>query len=186
MPERLTVHLNRAEQRDVAPEATALETDRSFVLEFENHGDPLHVHVQLDEALDAVADPAASQVYVDEGETRNLEISVDDDHPDVEGALTLATGYGKTETTIDVTLTDRRKDGGPTVAVDETLSEKRESEVTQGGPQGEDLREFALATVGVLLAAAVALLVSDSAALLVGLLALAGGIVAGVYVLRSG
>lgn len=186
MRERLPVHLNRAEPRDVATEAAALETDRSFVLEFENHGDSLHVHVQLDEALDDVADPAASQVYVEEGETRNLEITVDPDHPDVEGELTLSTGYGKTETTIDVSLTDRRKDGGPTVAVDESLSEKREQADTASGPEGEDLREFALATVGVLVAAAIALLVSDSAAIVVGVLAVLGGIAAGIYVLRTG
>lgn len=182
MPERLTVHLNREELRDVAPEATALETDRSFRLAFENHGGPVHVHVRPDDALGAVAEPAESQVYVDEGETRTLPVDVSGNRS-VEGELQLATGYGAEETTIDVTITDRRKDGGPTVAVDNSLGEKQQVETETGQTAGDGLREFVLAGVGVVVAAAVALAVSDSAAILVGVLALLGGVAAAMYVL---
>jgi hypothetical protein len=183
VPERLTVHLNREGLRDVAPEATALETDRSFALVFENHGGPVHVHVKPDESLESVATPSESQVYVDEGETRNLEVTVPDGGAG-EGELSLSTGYGAEERTIDVTISDRRKDGGPTVAVDNSLSEKQQVETETTQPAGDGLREFVLAGVGVVVAAAIALAVSDSAAIFVGVLALLGGVATAIYMLR--
>lgn len=182
MPERLTVHLNREGLRDVAPEATVLETDRTFELSFENHGGAVHVHVQPDEGLEAVADPAESQVYVDEGETRNFEIAVPDDRAGG-GELALSTGYGAEETTIDVSIIDRRKHGGPTVAVDNSLGEKQQVETEANQATGDGLREFVLAGVGVVAAVGIALAVSDSAAIFVGVLALLGGIGTAIYLL---
>jgi hypothetical protein len=183
VPERLTVHLNREGLRDVAPEATALETDRSFVLAFENHGGPVHVHVKPDQSLGAAAEPAESQVYVDEDETRTLEVAVPPERT-AEGELSLSTGYGAEETTIAVTITDQRKDGGPTVAVDNALGEKQQVETETDQTAGDGLREFVLAGVGVVVAAAIALAVSDSAALFVGVLALFGGVGTAIYMLR--
>jgi len=140
VPETLTVHLNREEPRDVAPEAASLETDRSFVLRFVNHGGPLHVHLHLDEALGAVARPSSTQVYVAEEATTDVEVAIPPGHDPVKGYVDLVTGYGAQEARLNVTVTAERKDGGPEVAVDETLAEKQSAETDagddhRGGPQ---------------------------------------------------
>lgn len=186
MPERLSVHLNRDHPRDLQPEAASLETDRSFVLVFENHGGPVHVHLRLDDALAAVADVAATQVYVDEGETRGVEIAIPADHPPAKGYVELSTGYGAEQARVNVTVTDKRKDGGPDVAVDESLSEKAEP---TGDEDSVALADVALptaaATAVVVVAAALTVSISDSVAVLVGVLALLGGVGVAAYVLST-
>ncbi|GAA0289098.1 DUF7524 family protein [Halobacterium noricense] len=186
MPERLSVHLNRDHPRDLQPEAASLETDRSFVLVFENHGGPVHVHLHLDDALAAVADIAATQVYVDEGETRGVEISIPSDHPPTKGYVELSTGYGAEQARVNVTVTDKRKDGGPDVAVDESLSEKSEP---VGDEESVALADVALPTAAaaavVVVAAALTLSISDSVAMLIGVLALLGGVGVAAYVLAT-
>ena len=185
MPESLSVHLNREEPRAVVPEAASLETDRSFVLRFVNHGGPLHVHLHLDEALDAVAQPATTQVYVDEEVTRDVEIVVPLGHGPAKGYVDLVTGYGAEEARVNVTVTDERKDGGPEVAVDDTLAEKQAEETDDTRSRTDGVRTLALAAGGVVLAAAVALAVSDSLALLVGVLALLAGVAVAGYTLYA-
>jgi hypothetical protein len=182
VPERLTVHLNREGLRDVAPEATTLETDRTFELAFQNHGGAVHVHVKPNADLEPVAEPAETQVFVGEDETRTLEVAVPDGGTG-DGELALSTGYGAEETTIDVSITDRRKDGGPSVAVDNSLGEKQEVDTQGTQPASDGLREFVLAGVGVVVAAGIALAVSDSAAIFVGVLAVLGGVGTAIYML---
>jgi len=181
---RLAVHLNRDGPREVAPEAARLETDRSFVLAFENHGGPLHVHLHVDDALARVARPASTQVYVEEQETRLVEVTIPPDHEPVKGYIDLVTGYGAEEARVNVTVTAERKDGGPDVAVDETLSEKQQVEVERESSRPGDVAWPAVgAGVGVVVAAALALVVSDALAVLVGVLGLLAGVAAAVHVL---
>ncbi|MXR21625.1 DUF7524 family protein [Halobacterium bonnevillei] len=184
MPERLAVHLNRDHPRDVDPEAAALETDRSFVLEFVNHGGPVHVHLHLDDALAAVADPAATQVYVESEERRGVEITVPPSHPPAKGFVELSSGYGKEKARVNVTLTDERKDGGPDVAVDESLGEKSVSvEQSASSSIAEAVVPVVAATVLVVLAAAVAVTVSESLAPVLGVLALLAAVGVAAYLL---
>ncbi|WP_336037474.1 DUF7524 family protein [Halobacterium yunchengense] len=168
MPERLVVHLNREHPRDVEPEAAVLETDRSFVLEFVNHGGPIHVHLQLDDGLATVATPAANQVYVEADQRRGVEVSIPPDHPPAKGYVELSTGYGAEKARVNVAVTDERKDGGPDVAVDESLAEKADVEDDQS-PRLTDVARPVVAAAGlVAVAVVVALAVSDSLAVLVG------------------
>jgi len=183
VPETLTVHLNREEPRDVAPEAASLETDRSFVLRFVNHGGPLHVHLHLDEALGAVARPSSTQVYVAEEATTDVEVAIPPGHDPVKGYVDLVTGYGAQEARLNVTVTAERKDGGPEVAVDETLAEKQSAETDAGGTTTEGVRNLVLAGGSVVLAAALALAVADSLALVLGVLALLAGVAVAAYLL---
>ena len=179
MPETLSVHLNREEPRDVAPEAASLETDRSFVLSFENHGGPVHVHLHLNDALAAVARPTTTQIYVESGETRRVEISLLPDHTPVKGYVDVSTGYGAEKARVNVAVTDPRKDGGPDVAVDDSLSEKQTTGAeASASPSGAaaDVQPLAFAAFGVVVAAVLALSVSDSLALAVGGLALLCGV----------
>ena len=186
MPETLTVHLNRAEPREVAPEAATLETDRSFVLEFENHGGPAHVHLHLDDALDAVARPSATQVYVEGDATRRVKVNLVSNHSPAKGYVDVSTGYGAEEARVNVAVTNQRKDGGPDVAVDESLSEKQSPTVetsASASSAAAGARPLTFAAVGVVTAAVLALSISDSLALVVGGLALVCGVGAAAYLL---
>jgi len=185
VPERLSVHLNRDHPRDLQPEAASLETDRSFVLVFENHGGPIHVHLRLDDALAAVAEPAATQVYVEDGQTRGVEISIPSDHSPTKGYVELSTGYGSEQARVNVTVTAERKDGGPDVAVDETLAEKSEPDGDDEGVALADVAVPALAATAVVAAAALTASISDSVAMLVGVLALLGGVGVAAYLLAA-
>jgi len=186
VPERLSVHLNRDHPRDLDPAAASLETDRSFVLVFENHGGPVHVHLHLDDALAAVGEVAATQVYVDEGQTRGVEIAIPRDHPPAKGYVELSTGYGAEQARVNVTVTDERKDGGPDVAVDESLTEKSNPEPNEDSLAPADVAlPVAAAVAAVVFALALALAVSDTLAVLVGVLALLGGVAVAAYVLRG-
>lgn len=186
MPETLSVHLNRDEPREVAPETATLETDRSFVLEFVNHGGPIHVHLQLDDALARVVRLPAAHVYVDGDATRRVDVSLVENHDPAKGYVELTTGYGAERARVNVTVTNRRKDGGPEVAVDESLAEKQPSDASEaGGSPVAAAKPVALGTVAVVLAALLALSVSDSLAIFVGVLALLGGVGAAAYVLYA-
>lgn len=181
MPESLAVHLNRDGPRSLAPEATALETDRSFVLEFVNHGGPLHVHLHPDEALGSVATPAETQVYVEEDATRSVEFAVAPSAGPADGAVNLVTGYGAEESRVDVAITSERKDGGPDVAVDGALAEKQAVSDDGGVSPSELVVPVAVAAVVVVAAVGVALSVSDTAALAVGALGVFAGVGVALY-----
>nr|WP_272931419.1 hypothetical protein [Halobacterium noricense] len=182
----MSVHLNRDHPRDLQPEAATLETDRSFVLVFENHGGPIHVHLRLDDGLAAIAEPAATQVYVEDDQTRGVEISIPSDHPPTKGYVELSTGYGAEKARVNVTVTTERKDGGPDVAVDDSLAEKSEPDEDEDSVALADVAlPAAAATAVVVVAAALTASISDSVAVLVGVLALLGGIGVAAYVLSS-
>ncbi|WP_232688614.1 DUF7524 family protein [Halobacterium zhouii] len=186
MPETLTVHLNRSEPREVAPEAATLETGRSFVLAFENHGGPTHVHLHLDDALDAVARPTGTQVYVEGDSTRRVEVNLLPDHSPVKGYIDISTGYGAEKARVNVTVTDPRKDGGADVAIDDSLAEKQTENAestTSASETAETTKPVAVAVVGVAVATALALSVSEGLGLVVGGLALLCGVGAAGYLL---
>jgi len=181
VPETLSVHLNREGPRELDVERAALETDRSFVLEVVNHGQPLHVHLHPSETLDGVVTPAETQVYVDEGETRRVDVSVPRGSGPVEGALDVVTGYGAEEATISVSVTDERKDGGPDVAVDDTLAEKTPTEQSASTSVTSVATPVVLAALVVVAAAAVAIAVPDGGALAVGVAGVLVGVAVAVY-----
>jgi hypothetical protein len=182
VPKTLSVHLNREGPRDLDPEAAALETDRSFVLEFVNHGQPLHVHVHPDDVLDGVVTPAETQVYVDEAETRSVDVAVPRGAGPLEGRLQLVTGYGAEESAVAVSVTSERKDGGPDVAVDDTLTEKETpADPDTAASVTQVVTPVALAGVAVLVAAAAAIAVPDAGALAVGVAGVLAGVAVAAY-----
>jgi hypothetical protein len=185
VPETLAVHLNRDEPRALDPEAAAFETDRSFVFEFVNHGQPLHVHLHPSETLDGVASPAETQVYVDEEATRRVEFAVARDAGPVDGHVDVVTGYGAEESRVDVSVTDERKDGGPDVAVDQSLAEKHSQPESSGASLSDIAVPAAVGALVVIAAVGVALSVSDTAALAVGALGVLAGVGVAVYELSG-
>jgi hypothetical protein len=181
VPETLSVHLNREGPRELDVERAALATDRSFVLEVVNHGQPLHVHLHPGETLDGVVTPAETQVYVDEEETRRVDVSVHRGAGPVDGTLDVVTGYGAEEATVAVSVTDERKDGGPDVAVDDTLAEKPAAGQPTTTSVSRVVTPVVLAAFVVVAAAAVAVAVPDGGALAVGVVGVLAGLGVAAY-----
>lgn len=154
MPASLPVELNADRIHEIRV-IDEFETDGPFVVDLVNEGQPVHVHVSLDEDLGRVASLDGGNHYVEEGTTVAVPISVDPvDEPTV-GRLTVATGYGAE--TSEVLVTVRPWEGQNSgVEVDEDLSTPGEptaaSAATAESP-GPSLPLLAL--VGTVLAVAV-------------------------------
>lgn len=91
----LVVHLNGGELYDVEPAVRSFETDRPFEVELRNHGQPVHVHLRLDENLETVASPAGPNHYVEGESALRVPVDVAEGAPATEGVLQVVTGYGK-------------------------------------------------------------------------------------------
>jgi hypothetical protein len=174
----LAVHLSRDGPQSVAV-PDAFETTGSFELAIHNHGTPAHVYVHLDDALGAVADVGATNLYVEDETTRVVAVEVADSFGTVSGTLDVVTRYGAESAPVDVTVTEP-----PTVTVDESLAEP------QPEPPSRDLPAGSVPVVGVSVVAVVVLvlgaaLMDESLVLPLGALAVAVGTVAAAYVLSG-
>ncbi|MFC7028452.1 hypothetical protein ACFQH8_15500 [Halomicroarcula sp. GCM10025710] len=124
MTDALPVHVNRQALHDLEV-PTAFEATGSFDVRLVNHGESLHVHLHIDDALSGVATLEASNHYVNAETERRVRIEVDDDADlPVRGSLKVVTGYGAQTRYIDVELQEPGPSEGP-VLVDESLSKPR-------------------------------------------------------------
>lgn len=137
---RLSVDLNRdGLHRIAAP--SEFETDGPFEIRLRNHGEAIHVHLNLDEELSTVGSLGESNHYVAPYSRRSVEIDTRRTDTPVTGRLKIVTSYGAESayTTVTVsppgTVTNR-------VAVDERLAKPQRSE-----PDPPTLGER-LATIG--------------------------------------
>jgi hypothetical protein len=130
---RLSVDLNRDGLHQIAAPA-AFETDGPFEIRLRNHGEAIHVHLNLDEELAAVASLGESNHYVAPYSRRSVEIDTERIDTPVTGRLKTVTSYGAESayTTVTVsppgTVTDR-------VAVDERLAKPQRSEPEPSTPR---------------------------------------------------
>jgi hypothetical protein len=163
----LPVELNRDRRHEIRV-AERYEADGPFSVDLRNHGDGVHVHVNVDGPLAEVARLAETNHYVDDGASAGVEVEVDPVDEPVTGRLRLATGYGNQETTVEVTVTPF--DGADRVPVGEDLATPRGGrETADDGPTAEEIatadaggapvQVVAVATGAVLLAVAVAVVV---------------------------
>jgi hypothetical protein len=113
----LPVRLNRDRRHEIRV-AETYEADGPFFVDLRNHGDGVHVHVNVEGDLASVARVAETNHYV-EGDA-SVKVEVDPVDEPVEGRLKLATGYGGEETFVEVTVAPF--DGEPQVPVDEDLA----------------------------------------------------------------
>ena len=123
---RLSVDLNRdGLHRIAAP--SEFETDGPFEIRLRNHGEAIHVHLNLDEELSTVGSLGESNHYVAPYSRRSVEIDTKRTDAPVTGRLKVVTSYGAESayTTVTVsppgTVTNR-------VAVDEQLAKPQRSE----------------------------------------------------------
>jgi len=187
---RLSVDLNRDGLHRIAAPSD-FETDGPFEIHLRNHGEAIHVHLNLDDELSIVADLSESNHYVEPYSSRSVQISTRPISSAVSGKLKIVTAYGNESTYTDVTVsppgtvTDR-------VEVDETLAQPQRNEPTASTPRdrlaavvADDLSPRVAAGVtlglcGVLVLAAIA----DSTMLFVGSLVVIAGVFAALAITR--
>lgn len=117
---QLTVSLNDDGLHSIAAPA-AFETSESFELLLNNHSEAVHVHLNLDETLSAVADIRASNHYVEPKSLRPVSVAVDPRSAAVTGRLKIATGYGAEIAYTTITVRPPTEDP-KRVTVDESLA----------------------------------------------------------------
>ena len=187
---RLSVDLNRdGLHRIAAP--SEFETDGPFEIRLRNHGEAIHVHLNLDEELSTVGSLGESNHYVAPYSRRSVEIDTKRTDAPVTGRLKVVTSYGAESayTTVTVsppgTVTER-------VTVDERLAKPQRSE-PEPSTLGERLAAIDTDDIsprvaaGSMLAVCVILvagaLVQNTAAF-VGSLAVIAGVVAALAITR--
>ncbi|WP_129116948.1 DUF7524 family protein [Halegenticoccus tardaugens] len=189
MPDSLTVDVNRKRLHHVeVPDRFV--TDESFVVDLVNRGESVHVHLHLDDALSQVATLEGGNHYVERGSTRSVEIDVAAVREPVTGKLKLVTGYGAEVAYVDVTVEPLAVEKEP-VDVDEALGRPRRPEPGEE-PLVERLRTLT-ADVGTLSIAGFGIfaivlalgvgVVVDSAAVLLGVGVVIGGVLAALVLL---
>ncbi|MEF8787243.1 MAG: hypothetical protein V5A45_15035 [Haloarculaceae archaeon] len=187
MPDELPVHVSRQDLHALEVPAS-FEASRSFDVVLVNHGESLHVHLHLDDALSDVATMDASNHYVEGESQRAVRVTVDTDRlPDdgIFGRLKVASAYGAETRWIDVELeppVEERK----TVEVDESLAQPQPRETeseTETSLARPELPVLVLGGVALLVAALTALIIGDLLVTLGSLVVLAGVLVATYFLL---
>ena len=117
---QLTVSLNDDGLHSItAPDS--FETSGPVELLLDNHGEAVHVHLNLDETLSAVADIRANNHYVEPENERPVSVAVNPRSAAVTGRLKIATGYGSEVAYTTITVKPPSEDPNR-VTVDESLS----------------------------------------------------------------
>ncbi len=188
---RLSVDLNRdGLHRIAAP--SEFETDGPFEIRLRNHGEAIHVHLNLDDELAAAANLDESNHYVKPYSRRSVGIDTERIDSPVTGRLKTVTSYGAESayTTVTIsppgTVTDH-------VAVDERLAKPQRTEPEPSTPRerlaaavddGVSPRVAAAGTLAVCAGLVIAALAGNSMAfvgslvMIVGSLAMIAGVIA--------
>jgi len=193
---RLSVDLNRDGLHQIAAPAE-FKTDGPFEIRLRNHGEAIHVHLNLDEELAAAATLDESNHYVEPYSRRSVEIDTKRIDTAVTGRLKIVTSYGAESayTTVTVsppgTVTER-------VAVDEELAKPQRTEPEPSTPRErlaaavDDLppRVAAAGTLAVCAGLVIAALTGESMAfvgslaMIVGSLVMIAGVIAALAITR--
>ncbi len=187
MPDELPVHVSREELHaiDVQP---IIKVQGSFDVRLINHGESLHVHVHLDDALSDVASIDAGNHHVAGRSQRNVRVEVNLGAVGEEttlGKIKLVSAYGAQTRWVDVEVLPP-DNTDPPVEVDEELAKPKPREPEQ--PKAFDQPEvlvLALTAVVLLVAVLTALLVQNTL-LLIGSLLVLTGVLAALYFLLGG
>jgi hypothetical protein len=132
--ESLRVALNEGAVHAIdAPDEATVRGPFHVVLA--NRGGPVHVLLDGDDDLSAVARIDETNHYVEGGETSRIPIGVVPEHAPARGVLEIVTGYGAETTRVDLTFVD----DGPTTADDgaeETVASEASAAATHTGASG--------------------------------------------------
>jgi hypothetical protein len=119
VPAQLPVHVNRNGLHSLeVPER--FETADSFDVRLINHGEAVHVHLHLDDALSTFGSIDANNHYVKADSERLVQVQVAPGGSGL-GKLKVATSYGAETRYVDVDVVEP-DDGSDSVRVDESLA----------------------------------------------------------------
>jgi hypothetical protein len=178
VPAELAVHVNRDGLHSLDVPAS-FETGGSFDVRLVNHGEAVHVHLHLDDALAAQGVIDANNHYVKGDSERLVRVDVAEDARGL-GKLKVATSYGTETRYVDVDLVEPEDSDG-SVQVDESLSKPRPSPEPEGGLV-EDSRLPVVALGGFAILVAIgAVLVVEETAIAVAALGVIAAVAVAVY-----
>ena len=198
-PETLSVALNRDRLNGVsAPDR--FECAGEFRVGLDNADSPVHVHLRFEGPLGEVVDTTASNHYLEPGDRMFVDVDVAELDAPVAGTLTVVTGHGSVEETVQITVSPLT--GGP-VEVDPAVTERADadSEPESTDPPARPLSDRVAATVpttdtgtlvvggfaaGALALAVTAQVTVASTPVTLGLAAVLAAVVAAGYTLRAG
>lgn len=185
MTETLPIHVSRNRSHTIEAATQSFETAGSFTVALENHGAAKHVHLHLDDDLSTVATLGSGNYYVEEDSIKPVTVTVEGGGRPVEGRLKAVTGYGSNAAYVTVRIVDASANEH-TVEVDESLSVPQSDErPTNGGvdlPGVENAPVVALGGIALVIAVAAAVS-ANSPAILLGVVAVLGGVLAAAYFL---
>lgn len=182
MVDPLPVHVNREELHDIAV-PTSFETTGTFDVRLVNHGQPLHVHLHLDDDLSTVASLEATNHYVDGESERRVTITVRDGAT-VHGKLKVVSGYGAQTRYVDVIVTEPDEEEG-SVRVDESLAEPQPvaEDQTEGLVADGPVVPVAALAIGALVVTAGIAFALQAFVVGLGALVVLAGVIVALYVL---
>ena len=190
MPDELPVHVSREELHAIEVPGT-FEAEGSFDVLLRNHGNSLHMHVHLDDALSEVAELTATNHYVEGESERVVHVAVDEDRlssEPIRGKLKIVSAYGASTRWVDVVLAEPEAEE-ETVRVDESLAQPKPKPEPEpaGGPTfaNPEVPVLVLGALAVTVAVVVALVVDD-VVVLAGAATVVLGVILGMFFLLRG
>lgn len=163
---RLLVDLNDDGLHEIAV-PSSFDTDGPFEVCLRNHGEAIHVHLNLDDELSSVAQLAETNQYVGPHSQRSVPIETHPVSTTVTGRLKIVTGYGakSTYTTVQLSPPGTVRNH---VTVDESLAKPQRREPEPSTPSEQIAERLPDAVSVSSLGAAAAMLVVVLAAVLTG------------------
>lgn len=184
MTDPLPVHLSRKELHslEVPP---SFEAEGSFDVRLINHGEPVHVHLHLDDPLSEVAGLDAGNHYVERESERYVRIDVDTSKLDGEthlGKLKVASAYGAQTRWVDVGVSKPDPEAD-SVQVDESLAKPQPREKPTETPiDGPTVPVLVLVAFAVLVAGG-AVVVFQDPIIALGAVVVLGGVAGALFFL---
>ena len=182
----LEVSVNRSGLHSLEVPET-FETDESFDVLIDNHGESTHVHLHLDDRLSTVATLEANNHYVETNESRSVAVHViePEQWPEepLRGRLKVVTGHGQKTRYVEIVL-ERSPESTP-IEVDPELSKPKANREPETPPILRALPVAVLGSVALILAVGT-LFAADGVDFVLGafaILAGAGCAVAAYYLL---
>lgn len=173
MPPSLSVELNRGQIHEVDAPAE-FHVAGPFTVRLRNHGEAIHVHLNLDDELSSIAALDGGGNFFVEGESETtIDVDVQSVERAVRGKLKVVTAYGNETAYVDVVVEPEANE--PSVDVDETLSRPPQPDpqpdplltrLVRRLPARRTLPVLAFAAVAIGIAAATALYVESQVVML--------------------
>lgn len=120
MASTLEVHVNR-ERPNVLEVPNTFDTTGDFTIQVENGGQPVHLHINVDDDLLAGLDLETGNHYIPRESDYQLPVTVDRDARPFMGKCRVSIAYGSETRYVEIRVNE--PEGPETVAVDESLSQ---------------------------------------------------------------